>query len=90
MDPSSNVAAIFIREDIRLTYLAINLSTELTDRELQIVGSFIKYFLKTWIDGNKGLSAFYTEINTKNGAESYQKNLNSSIKTNHPNIWNFW
>ena len=76
-------------EDIRPIYLAINLSTELNDHELKIVGSFKKYFLKTWIDGSESLSVFYYEFNTNNGAESYHKNLKSSIKTNHPNIWKF-
>lgn len=76
-------------EDIHPTYLAINLSTELNDHELNVVGSFKKYFLKNWIDGNESLSVFYYEFTTNNGAESYHKNLKSSIKTNHPNIWKF-
>ena len=53
-------------EDIRPIYLAINLSTELNDHELKIVGSFKKYFLKTWIDGSESLSVFYYEFNTNN------------------------
>ena len=76
-------------EDIRPIYIAIKLSTELNDLELKIVGSFKKYFLKTWIDGSESLSIFYYEFNTNNGAESYHKKLKSSIKTNHPNIWKF-
>ena len=40
-------------EDIRPIYLTRNLSTELNDHELKLVGLFKKYFLKTWIDGSE-------------------------------------
>ena len=46
-------------EDIRPIYLTRNLSTELNDHELKLVGLFKKYFLKTWIDGSESLSVFY-------------------------------
>ena len=61
----------------------------LTPAELELVGSFKKYFVKTWLDGNENLSVFYYEFSTNNGAESYHKSLKSKIKSNHPNIWEF-
>ena len=51
--------------------------------------TFKSYFSKVWIEASVGISVFYYEFNTNNGAESYHNCLNSYIKTNHPNVWKF-
>ena len=51
MGSPSNVATILPEEDIRPTYLASHMPlVGLTPAELELVGSFKKYFAKTWLD----------------------------------------
>ena len=77
-------------EEIRPTYLAIHLPfIGLTESELQMCATFKSNFSKVWIEASVGISVFYYEFNTNNGAESYHNCLNSYIKTNHPNVWKF-
>ena len=48
-------------EDIRSTYLAIHMTlVGLTPGELELVSSFKRYFVKTWLDGNENLSVLTT------------------------------
>ena len=77
-------------EEISPTFIVIHLElVGVTDLELELVSSFKKYFIKTWIDGSQSLSIFYNEVTTNNGAESYHNTRKSYIKTNHPNTWKF-
>ena len=77
-------------EEIHPTFVGIHLELlGLTDLELELVSSFKMYFIKQWIDGSQGLSIFYNEVTTNNGAESYHNTLKTYIKTNHPNTWKF-
>ena len=77
-----------LEEDIKPTFFAIRVQlVGLPDLELELVNSFKRYFVKTWVVGSQSLSVFYTEVMTNNGAESYHSTLKSYFKTNHPNIW---
>ena len=63
-------------EEIRPTYSTLSLSLlGLTTAELELVSSFKKYFVKTWLDGSENLSVFYYEFSTNNGAESYHNKV---------------
>ena len=79
-----------LEKEILPTFFEINLGLNgLTDVELQLVNSFKKYFMKTWINVSESLSVFYNEVTTNNGAESYHDTLRSYLKSIHPNIWKF-
>ena len=79
-----------LEEEILPTFFEINLELNgLTDVEMQLVNSFKKYFMKTWINVSESLSVFYNEVTTNNGAESYHDTLRSYLKSIHPNIWKF-
>lgn len=80
-----------LEDEIQTTYLGKHLPlVGFTELELDLIHSFKKYFAKNWINGGQNMSVFYSDTMTNNGAESYHKNLKSYMKTNHPNVWNFF